>query len=93
MMVNALAKRRMLDSSLLGDISLAAQRLDPLTYSPQSVAIILNSYSKLPRPDSSLFIYMSTVATIYLHIHVYICMYMYLPASTSLTKPYKYIPN
>jgi hypothetical protein len=65
MMVNALAKRRMLDSSLLGDISLAAQRLDPLTYSPQSVAIILNSYSKLPRPDSSLFIYMSTVATIY----------------------------
>jgi len=83
MMVNALAKRRMLDSSLLGDISLAAQRLDPLTYSPQSVAIILNSYSKLPRPDSSLFIYMSTVATIYLHTHIY--MYVYVFACLNLT--------
>ena len=93
MMVNALAKRRMLDSSLLGDISLAAQRLDPLTYSPQSVAIILNSYSKLPRPDSSLFIYMSTVATIYLYIHIHIYMSAYIYTYLNLTKPYEYIPN
>ena len=64
MMVNALAKRRMLaDAALLADISHAAQRMDPLTYSPQSVAIILNAYSKVARPDSSLFLYMSKVAT------------------------------
>ena len=62
MMVNALVKRRMLDASLVQDISQLAQEIEPEGYSPQSVAIILNAFSKVASHDSRLFRFMSSVA-------------------------------
>ena len=62
MMVNALVKRRLLDSRMVRLLSQAAQSIPPHDYSPQSVAIILNAFSKVARHDSHLFLYMSEVA-------------------------------